>query len=208
MSFFAKKRKNKMTFNTKKTKGLFPSRKKRETNVIVIRPMRTVESKGANISDKSIQMSNFLVRISIVFFLVFLLYLAFLLIGIEFDLVLRKLNSILLCRSFNFLFSRLGWEGGLLLAAIFVLLEQEEGETESGKTMMAPSGSSGSEPSVNQGPKSNGADAGPSGAPSSSSFEEDSFELRVLVSKNLWHRHIQRGHACESAGLVRAFTSR
>jgi hypothetical protein len=39
---------------------------------------------------------------------------------------------------------------------------------------------SGSEPSVNQGPQSNGADAGPSGAPSSSSFEEDSFELRVL----------------------------
>jgi hypothetical protein len=46
--------------------------------------------------------------------------------------------------------------------------------------MIAPSGSSSSEPSVNQGPQSNGADAGPSGAPSSSSFEEDSFELQVL----------------------------
>ncbi|CAK7328705.1 unnamed protein product [Dovyalis caffra] len=40
--------------------------------------------------------------------------------------------------------------------------------------------SSSSEPSVNQGPERNGADAGPSGTPSSSSWEEDSFGLRVL----------------------------
>ena len=155
---------------------------------------------GANMRKKGLRMSNYLVRISIVFFFLLFFYLAFLFFGIDFDLVLIKLNSILLVRSFHFLFSRLGWEGGLLLAAIFVLLEQEEGETESGKTMMAPSGSSSSEPSVNQGPQSNGADAGPSGAPSSSSKEEDSFEQQGPRGVLLWHRHIQRGHACESAG--------
>lgn len=43
-----------------------------------------------------------------------------------------------------------------------------------------PSGSSGgSEASVNQAP--NGADAGPSGAQNSSSWTEDSFEIRVLL---------------------------
>jgi len=47
---------------------------------------------------------------------------------------------------------------------------------------MAPSGSSGgSERSVNQAPQRNGADAGPSGASSSSSWKEDSFEMQVLA---------------------------
>ena len=89
-----------MTFVARKTKGQFPGRKNRETNVL--RPMRTDISvvsqmyDGANMSNKNLRMSNYLVRISIFFFFLLLFYLAFLLIGIDFDLFLRKVTSMLL----------------------------------------------------------------------------------------------------------------
>lgn len=82
--------------------------------------------KGANMSNKGLRMSNYLVRISIVALLLLFFYLAFLLIGIDFDPVLRKLNSMLLGKGIHFLFSRLGWFG-LLVAGLVALHLGESG---------------------------------------------------------------------------------
>ena len=119
-------------------------RKSRETNVI--RSMRTDMSvvsqskmyEGA--SNKSLRMSNYLIRISIVLFMLLFFYLAFLLIGIDFNLVLMKLQSMLLGKSLHFLFSRLGWcGGGLILLAVLCF----DFDPETMGKMMAPSGASG-----------------------------------------------------------------
>ena len=100
-------------------------------------------------------------------------YVGLFFLGLEEPILFLKIKGMLIAKSIKFLVNRLGFSGNFLLAAIFFLLEQE---VESGKTMMVSSGSSGSEPSVTN---NNGADAGPSGAPSSS-FEENSFDLKVL----------------------------
>lgn len=118
-------------------------RKSRETNVI--RSMRTDMSvvsqskmyEGA--SNKSLRMYNYFIRISRVLFMLLFFYLAFLLIGSDFNLVLMKLQSMLLGKSLHFLFSRLGWcGGGLILLAVLCFDPETMGK------MMAPSGASGS----------------------------------------------------------------
>lgn len=88
--------------------------------MIVIRPRRTVERKGANMSNKSLRMSNFLVRISIVLLFFLLVYLAFLLIGIDLHPLFIKVKSMLLAKGIHFLLSRLG-SFGLLLAGLLLL---------------------------------------------------------------------------------------
>ena len=122
------KKRMKLIMTIRKTNGQFPGRNKRETNGV--RPMRTDMSvvsrskmyKGANRSNKGLRMSNYLVRISIVALLLLFFYLAFLLIGIDFDLLLIKKKSMLLAKGLHFLFSRLGWFG-LLVAGLMVLEE-------------------------------------------------------------------------------------
>ena len=126
--------------------------------------------------------SNFSVRISTIVLLLLpflsVCYVGLFFLGLDDHILFLKIKGMLLTKSIKFLISRLGFSGSFLLAAIFFLLEEEVGGTESGKTMMVSSGSSGSEPSVTKN-NSNVANAGPSGTPSSS-FEEDSFDLRVL----------------------------
>jgi len=97
-----------------KTKGKFPGRNKRETNVI--RSMRTELSvvsrtplyKNAYMIQKSFLM---LVKIAI-FFCLLLLFLfnlaSFLGVDLDLGFVLQKLNSMLLAKGVRFLFSRLG----------------------------------------------------------------------------------------------------
>lgn len=122
--YLTKESKHIMTFIDRKTNGQFPGRKKRETNGI--RPMRTDMSvvsqsdmyEGANMSNKGLRMSNSLVRISIVFF--FLIYLAFLLIDIDFDLFWLKVKWTIFSKSLRLLFSRLGWR--CRGAALFLLV--------------------------------------------------------------------------------------
>ena len=130
-----------------KTKGKFPGRNKRETNVI--RSMRTELSvvsqtqlyESADMIQKSLRM---LVIISIFFCLLLLFYLAsFLGVGLFLDLVLQKLNSMLLAKGIRFLFSRLGWFG-LLVEGLLVLGDNSGGWC----NMMAPSGGSGGDKEV------------------------------------------------------------
>lgn len=72
------------------------------------------------------------------FFPLFLLYFSFLLIGMDFNLFLVKLQSILLTKSLHFLFSRLGWcGGGLVIAVVLTILDPELAK------MMAPGGEEG-----------------------------------------------------------------
>ena len=126
----------------KKTKGKFPGRNKRETNVI--RSMRTELSvvsqtqlyENADRIQKGFRM---LVIISSFFFLLLLFYLAsFLGVYLDLDFVLQKLNSMLLAKGIRFLFSRLGWFG-LLVEGLLVLGDNSGGWC----NMMAPSGGSG-----------------------------------------------------------------
>lgn len=154
----------------KKTKGKFPGRNKRETNVI--RSMRTELSvvsqtqlyENADRIQKGFRM---LVIISIFLCLLLLFYLAsFLGVYLDFDFVLQKLNSMLLAKGIRFLFSRLGWFG-LLVEGLLVLGDNSEGWC----NMMAPSGGSGSSSSnprwvldLNQQPE------GPVEVPASSSL--------------------------------------
>lgn len=108
-----------MTFIDRKTNGQFPGRKKRETNVILIRPRRTVESKGANMSNKSLRMSNFLVKISIVLFLLAVSFWLLRLFDVNFYMIWILMRTILR-KCLHFLFSRLGW--GWKGAALFHLV--------------------------------------------------------------------------------------
>ncbi|KAL6519622.1 hypothetical protein OROMI_032870 [Orobanche minor] len=89
--------------------------------------------------NKGLRMSNFLVRISIVFFCFLLIYLVFLLIGIDFNPLFIKAKSMLLAKGIHFLLSRLGSFGLVLLLAGLLLLD------DSGLScnMMARSGASG-----------------------------------------------------------------
>ena len=104
-----------MTIIDRKRNGQFPGRKKRETNGI--RPMRTDMSvvsqsymyEGANMSNKGLRMSNSLVRISIVSFILLLVYLAFLLIDMDFYLFWLKVKWTIFSKSLRLLFSRLGF---------------------------------------------------------------------------------------------------
>ena len=75
--------------------------------------------------------------ISIVLFLVLCFYVTLLLIGMDFNMLLMKLQSMLLGKSLHFLFSRLGWCGGGLLVLAVLCFDPET----MGK-MMAPSGAS------------------------------------------------------------------
>lgn len=76
-------------------------------------------------------MFHFFVLSSILFFFFF----SFLWIGMDFNLFLVKLKSMLLTKSLHFLFSRLGWcGGGLVLAIVFTIMDPELAK------MMAPSG--------------------------------------------------------------------
>lgn len=114
-----------MTIITTKTNGQFPSRKNGETNVL--RPVVS-QSKMYN---KSLRMSNYLIRISIVLFMLLLFSFSFREIGIDFNLVLMKLQSILLGKSLHFLFSRLGWcVFGIMIFSVllgdFLWYEQRE----------------------------------------------------------------------------------
>ncbi|GMI95814.1 hypothetical protein HRI_005288800 [Hibiscus trionum] len=126
-----------MTIITTKTNGQFPSRKNGETNVL--RPVVSQSKMYEGASNKSLRMSNSFIRISIVLLMLLFVYLAFLFFGIDFNLVLMKLQSILLGKSLHFLFSRLGWCGGgiILLSVLFF-------DPETMGKMMAPSGASGS----------------------------------------------------------------
>lgn len=97
-------------------------------------------------SNKGLRMAHFLVRIFILFFLLFIFYLTFPLIGIDFHLFLSKC---LLTKSLHFLFSRLGWcGGGLLITFVFSLFDLELAK------MMDPSVSEGSPDSNRRGPSS------------------------------------------------------
>lgn len=91
------------------------------------------------------------VRISIVFFLLCVFYLAFLLIGIDFGLVLSKVNSMLLGKGLHFIFGRLGWGGNALGLLVAIFLLNAEPDARIGH-QMSPGGSGGSEASVNQPP--------------------------------------------------------
>ena len=111
------------------------------------------QSQGANMSNQSRRMSNYLVRISIIVLFLFSVFtvgsLLCLVLGLDLSLILGKLQSMLLVRSFGFLFGRLlayEWVGPLIL-----LLAQVSGMGESFSMMMAPSGGEG------------GSGAGPSG---------------------------------------------
>jgi len=77
------------------------------------------------------KIKHFFVLISILF----LLYFSFLLIGMDFNLFLVKLKSMLLTKSLHFLFSRLGWCGGGLVIAVVLTIKDPELAK-----MMAPSG--------------------------------------------------------------------
>lgn len=88
----------------------FPGRKKRETNGI--RPMRTEMSvvrsdmyEGANMSNKGLRMSNSLVRISTV---MFLLAVSFWFLS-PFDVNLDSVWMLIRTRCLRWIFSRLGW---------------------------------------------------------------------------------------------------
>ncbi|KAM0016482.1 hypothetical protein Hdeb2414_s0028g00697161 [Helianthus debilis subsp. tardiflorus] len=124
-----------MTIINKKTNGQFPSRKIGKTNVL--RPVVNQSQMYEGASKKSLRMSNDFIRISIMLFMLLFFYLAFLLIGIDFNLVIMKLQSMLLGKSLHFLFSRLGWGGLILLAFLFF-------DPETMGKMMDPSGASGS----------------------------------------------------------------
>ena len=103
----------------------------------MLRPVVSQSKMYEGTSNKSLRMSNYLIRISIVLFMLLFFYLAFLLIGIDFNLVLMKLQSMLLVRSFRVLLSRLvGWEVPFLVLVFFVGL----GLDSSLHMMMAPAG--------------------------------------------------------------------
>lgn len=117
----------------KTTKGQFPSRKNEKTNVL--RPVSKIYECASN---KSFPMYNYLIRISMVLFMLICFYLA--LSGIvDLHLVLmKKLHSMLLGKYLPFLLSRLGWcVGGLSLLAVLCF------DPETMVKMMAPSGASG-----------------------------------------------------------------
>lgn len=130
-----------MTIIDRKTNGQFPGRKKRETNGI--RPMRTDMSvvsqsymyEGANMSNKGLRMSNSLVRISIVSFILLLVYLAFLLIDMDFYLFWLKVKWTIFSKSLRLLFSRLGFGGLCCIGVTCALLDPENVSH-----FMAPSG--------------------------------------------------------------------
>nr|QHB79555.1 hypothetical protein [Sesuvium portulacastrum] len=82
--------------------------------------------------------AHFLIRISVVLVILVFLFLACLLLGIDLNMVLMKLQSMLLGKSLHLLFSRLGWCGGGLILVVSMFIEPEP----IGK-MMAPSGASG-----------------------------------------------------------------
>nr|YP_010833570.1 hypothetical protein QLP06_mgp043 [Jatropha curcas]WFG81196.1 hypothetical protein [Jatropha curcas] len=115
-----------------------------------------------------------MVLISILLLLLLLFYLAFLLIGIDFNLFLVKLKSMLLTKSLHFLFSRLGWcGGGLVIAVVFSLLDPELAK------MMAPSGASGASSS-----EATSVDKGPTRNEASSSGSESWKQYLNLSSDN------------------------
>ena len=114
------------------------TRREKTTSVV---PYSNLIIKNGAMDFRGHGMSNVSVRIStVVLLLVTLLtvcYSGFLVLGLDWNILLVKIKSMLLGRSFHFLFSRLGWCcGDFLLAAIFLW------DPELGK-MMVPSGASG-----------------------------------------------------------------
>lgn len=87
--------------------------------MILIRPRRTVESKGANMSNKSLRMSHFLVLISIVLFLLAVSFWLLRLFDVNFYIIWILMRTIFR-KCLRFLFSRLGW--GWKGAALFHLV--------------------------------------------------------------------------------------
>lgn len=97
------------------------TRREKTTSVV---PYSNLIIKNGAMDFRGHGMSNVSVRIStVVLLLVTLLtvcYSGFLVLGLDWNILLVKIKSMLLGRSFHFLFSRLGWCcGDFLLAAIF-----------------------------------------------------------------------------------------
>ena len=166
---------------------------------------------------------QFLYSLLIILSLLSIFYSTILLLGVDPTFLLGKIKGMLLRRSFDFLFSRLGWEVGLFMAIILALFDAESPAI---GNMMAPSGASGAsnsgnwrqylnfssenegdsapEPSTARAPvrEAIGRDLDQAGP---SSFTEDSFDVRVLLepfseSETTGETSVNRGGSSRGSG--------